>query len=430
MARRAVRVRIREYGRISVRDVGRAPLQRLRTFDEQQVRGGGTPVFDWGRRNEVRARNIVGVIQVPGLCVEILPKIDGDDGNAQANLVYMLNVTRRIPVIDAGMTALDVVNASLLDAFALIFASRLRDQLVRGPDRAYVRLESDLSVVKGQLVIQEQIRRDDARRHILRVRHDEFVDDTLINRVLKAAVLRLRRTVRDRGCLSLFTHILELLADVEIVPISRSDVARVVYHRNNERYRPLFEFACMVLFGSSPSPRARDQESFSILFPMDRVFEEFFARYVSRHAERFGLDRRRVHAQARGRRKWLVRREADDRGVFRLKPDLLIEPHGSHLGAILDTKWKVLLTDEQDKRNGVKESDAYQMHAYAGRYGYPDNVLVFPAVAGATPKRYRIPGTEQALRVATIRLDGDLRRDRSRLDADVLAAVQGGVSES
>ena len=68
------------------------------------------------------------------------------------------------------------------------------------------------------------------------------------------------------------------------------------------------------------------------------------------------------------------------------------------------------------------------MHAYAGRYGYPDNVLVFPAVDGATPKTYRIPGTGQALRVATIRLDGDLRRDRSRLDADIRAAITGEAS--
>ena len=46
-------------------------------------------------------------------------------------------------------------------------------------------------------------------------------------------------------------------------------------HRKNARFRTLLDFARLVLDGVSPTLSAGDERSFSLLFPMHRVFEAF-----------------------------------------------------------------------------------------------------------------------------------------------------------
>ena len=75
----------------------------------------------------------VGVIQVPGLQVEILPKIDEADLNgkneketqARSNLLYMLSVAGQVPVRERDVARLASRKASLSETLAAIFADRL-----------------------------------------------------------------------------------------------------------------------------------------------------------------------------------------------------------------------------------------------------------------------------------------------------------------
>ena len=69
-----------EYGRIDRADIGDALLAKLQRFDEEHAKTAKESVFDWRYRKFIKARNYVGVIQIPGLTIEILPKLDdGDD---------------------------------------------------------------------------------------------------------------------------------------------------------------------------------------------------------------------------------------------------------------------------------------------------------------------------------------------------------------
>src|SRR3954468_21825588 len=98
---------ILEYGRIPRHDLPERSLRRLQEFDERLSRVEGKGVFDWSRLHDFRATNYVGVVQVPGVSVEILPKIDDPIGShldenlrqrAQSNLLYMLSLTKNLPI--------------------------------------------------------------------------------------------------------------------------------------------------------------------------------------------------------------------------------------------------------------------------------------------------------------------------------------------
>jgi 5-methylcytosine-specific restriction enzyme subunit McrC len=157
------------------------------------------------------------------------------------------------------------------------------------------------------------------------------------------------------------------------------------------------------------------------------LFEEFIARYISRHADFFGLCRNVIHIQAAGRREWLLRNERQGTGAYRLRPDLIIEEKQGKASLILDTKWKQLKSDKEDAKNGISQSDIYQIYAYAHRYECPDNVLLFPHVGGASPKSYIIEGNccSHRIRVEFLRFNRDLRKDGEAFRYDLKKILHG-----
>src|SRR5262249_27978108 len=155
--------------------------------------------------------------------------------------------------------------------------------------------------------------------------------------------------------------------------------------RNSNRFETLLEFCRIVLLEGAPSLRAGERSTFTLLFPMERVFERFVAKAMLRHSAALGIDSTTIAVQARGVQRWLVS-DASNKGRFRLAPDVVLRGT-ARPRLIIDTKWKRLLSNDEDKKNGVSQADIYQMAAYATRYDCDDNVLVYPLVAGVDCKR-------------------------------------------
>jgi hypothetical protein len=141
---------ISEFGRIPRVLLGKRLLRRLQRFDEKHARhNNGRCVFDWTHISYVRALNFVGVIQVPGLTVEILPKVDPSQAEAtgpysrdddrriraQQNLLYMLSFTRKIPILQRDLAGLRVQRISYFNTalFLPILAARLAMRVYRPP---------------------------------------------------------------------------------------------------------------------------------------------------------------------------------------------------------------------------------------------------------------------------------------------------------
>jgi 5-methylcytosine-specific restriction enzyme subunit McrC len=156
--------------------------------------------------------------------------------------------------------------------------------------------------------------------------------------------------------------------------------------------QPLVEFSRIVLANATVSPAAGSMNTFSLLFPMEQVFEEFIGHFVRRHSSSLGISRQAIHIQANARGKWLLKTE-QGAGRFRLRPDVVVDESSSHPRFIVDTKWKRLKTDAEDAKNGVVQSDLYQLYAYAHRYNSSLNVLLYPHVPGVTNKTYQLAMT-------------------------------------
>ncbi|MCM2357528.1 MAG: McrC family protein [Geobacteraceae bacterium] len=431
-----------EYRQGSGWHVPRRLLERLQAFDNAYaLKHRGVTVFDWSARGYVKATNHVGVIQVPGLMVEILPKIDTpasraeNERLAQENLLYMLAFTRRVPLLERDLASLSRQNMPLLDALISIFVERLITELLRGLDHAYVHREENLTCLKGKLLIPQQISRNAVHRERAFVGYDDFVADTWLNRIIKAACRRLPGMTSLSHLQKRLRETLTLLDDVSEREIGRHDFDRVHLTRNNERFRPLLEFCRLVLCDESPTAAMGKRQTFSLLFPMEKLFEEFIAAFICRHAAYFGLERACIHVQARGREKPLLLRD-DGSHRFRLKPDIVIERSPHEVQLIIDTKWKHLKTSDEDVNNGVAQSDIYQLYAYSHRYHSSHNVLLFPRVSGVPRRSLRLIGADgeaqtKCIHIEFIDLHRNMRQEAQKLKeelSEIINRTAHGVS--
>lgn len=418
-----------EYGHFSRSDWPKRLLGRLRAFDKQHARVSGDCIFDWDHLDYVAARNYVGVIQIPGLQVEILPKIDslplshettsaqGDlkRGLAQSNLLYMLSLTRKIPILPRELASLRLKKMPLLEALVRVFAQRMLDELRRGLDHSYVYREENGCFIRGKILLSQHIRHNAAQRQRSYVGFEEFIPDTWLNRILKATCVRLLTVSRLVETQQRLREAILLLADVETCAVEACDFQRVRLNRNNDRFEPLLDFARLVLAGSTPAPAAGEDSSFSLLFPMETLFEEFVARFIQRYSDQLGLDHHSIHIQAAGKSRWLLK---TDEGAkrFRLKPDIVVDGPDGRAVLVLDTKWKRPKSDKEDARNGVAQADLYQLYAYAQRFDSPDSIPLYPKIDGVSSKRYCLADDEnKRIRAEYIDVSIDLVKNRPQL---------------
>jgi len=438
------RITVPEHGRIPRSAIDGRLLRRLQSADERLSSESGGPVFDWDHVHYVAATNYVGVVQVPGLTVEILPKIDTateDTGRpfepgdarqvkAQANLLYMLSFARKLPARPRDLAQLRLQRLPLLEAMIAIFAGRLVAELRKGVDHGYVHFEENGAYLRGKLLVSQQVRHNAAHRERFFTAFDEFVPDTWLNRILKAACWKLTGSATATSTQQLLREALLCFVDVEKHVIRPDHFQRVHLHRNTERFSSLLDFARLVLTDAAPAPSPGKLGTFSLLFPMETLFEEFIAGFLCRYAREFGLQRGQIHAQAARRRRWLLR-TPEGAPRFRLKPDIVIDDDSGQVRLVLDTKWKRLRTDAEDSRNGVSQADLYQLYAYAHRYDSADNVLLYPRVEGVSPKTYYLEGEgDRKLRVAFVDLNRDLQRDRRAFSGELRQIVLGHAEKA
>ncbi len=402
---------------------------RLKRFD-QRGRAEKDRVFSWGDRS-ARTTQWVGVIQVPGLQVEILPKIDEADFNgkdekqiqARSNLLYMLSVAGQVPVRERDVARLASRKASLSETLAAIFADRLRRELLRGPERAYIRREENLRRFKGKLLIAQQVRRNAAHRERFYCRFEEFSEDTLMNRIFRAACRVLLNATHTPSTQDRLRHCLLLLDGVEDVFVQDELFDQITITRQNERFADVLHFCRLILQGLSPTVQAGRERSFSLLFDMNRVFEDFVTAFLKKQVIPH-LDGYRLYPQAKSQRRHLMRDRG--RGVLLLQPDILITSNDRHL--VLDTKWKQFSST-------VGSDDLYQLYAYTKRYECRRSVLLYPQVSEAKCLDFDIimgtdgakTGEQVGVRFVNLRRDlHNKRSDRDALACELKHIVQEG----
>ena len=363
----------------------------------------------WNTAAQRCARGIVGILASGNASLEILPKIDAAPGDTpdqqnaaiRKRLVHMLAVALDLKIDLGALTDLAWQRETLLEILIRIFCDRLTETLRKGMPRRYLGCEDDLPMLRGQLDVNRQFTRHAVNPSRLACRFDVLSEDVALNRIMKAAVVHLSRLSRRGANQRRLRDLAFVYADISDVPVAALRWDEVVIDRTNRAWRDLFAMAGLFLRDRYQTTTGGRGEGTAMLFEMNTLFEEYVGRLIGRA---LAGTRRTVSLQGGGR--FCLNVTETGRGVFQTRPDILIR-EGQVVTHIIDTKWKRISARIDDPKQGVSQSDVYQMMAYAQLYHAPRLTLLYPHHAGlgtvdTVHARHRITGHDTVLETASI----------------------------
>ncbi len=333
----------------------------------------------------LQVQNYVGVLQTPsGTQIEILPKIYSGHGQELGSdqvrniLIRMLGYLANSPFRQSDRALLADVSMPLSEVFVSYFLQQVNKLVKRGIRSDYVVTQNNLGFMKGKLLIADQIRHNLVNQQRFYVEYDEFQVNRPENRLIRSALEKISVIVLQSRNQRLCRELLFAFDDVPPAIDIRTDLGRCSKERSMVYYEHVLDWCRIILLDQSPLGTAGPTRSLSLLFPMERIFEDYVASRM-----------RALHPS------WQIRTQARDhylmreggRNHFLMKPDLVLRR--DQIKVVADTKWKLLGEDGSlPLYSSIGQADLYQMFAYGKKYLHDQDkkevYLIYPKSANFT----------------------------------------------
>lgn len=319
----------------------------------------------------VKAQNQVGVVQFAnGLQIEILPKIAvRPDENERAVLrqllLKLLSHIRDYPYLLAGEAQLSSQkDYPILEVFIRSYIQELESICTNGLKSEYERVDENLNVLKGKLLIKDNIRANRLKLTKFYCRYQRYTPNSPVNRIIKATLEKLLSSSRSFQNRDKLYRLLDVFTQVETSKNIQTDLQKALnLDRTYKEYQKIMMWSRLFLNNSSVTSTQGNVVNTSIVFPMEKVFEDYIAFLFKKFSKDYII-------RAQDRSVFLVTHR--NRGKFRLRPDIVVANDEAPV-LIVDTKWKLLNAFQERENYGISQSDMYQLYAYGKKYELEHN---------------------------------------------------------
>jgi 5-methylcytosine-specific restriction enzyme subunit McrC len=363
----------------------------------------------------VKAKSHVGVLSIRKYTLQILPKLykygekDLNEriSDAANNLLFMLSFTKKLKTKETGLSKLRTEKSNFYDAVVYLFAKNLLELVKKNFWREYERRNEILNHVKGNINVRRQVSR--VTQEKIHCSYYDLTQNNLLNRTLKYTCYLLSKRTGKSENWRLLQNILQILDGVDISPVAVHELDRIKINRLNEEYQPFIDLCRLFLENMSLELQSSSFRTFSLIFDMNYLFEEFIGLFFRKYREVFeDTEFRDCNILLQSRKKWLI----EDPKAFKLIPDIVFRDGETKL--IVDTKYKML--DISKTHLGISQEDIYQMFAYSKKFNCKKIVLMYPwneNISGLSDgtgllKTYKFE-KDATLYIAAVNLMRDLR---------------------
>lgn len=332
-----------------------------------------TLLLKWGIKNGdefIQFQNYVGYLHIStDLHIEILPKNTSDIAKARLLFLKLLQQLPNFPYKTNFPVSISVGQLPLLDCFIEFFSYEVEKIVQQGLIADYHYQQADSMLVKGKVAIHSQLQRYPVFEGKIAQIEANFTVDNIPNRLLKTALFLLLNQTHQPN---LQQKIRQLLHKFNLVSFTtKQPIATENYTSNRKyhRYRNALWWANVFLQNQSPSVWSGQQQQLSLLFPMEKLFENYVATGFSRFTNG-----------------WKIQLQPTDIQLFintttnkkhSLRPDIVLWHNTQSI--VIDTKWKLL--DDTKPTHQLQRSDLYQLFTYTKKYNARKSLVIYPKSA-------------------------------------------------
>ncbi|WP_395063980.1 McrC family protein [Flavobacterium sp.] len=353
----------------------------IQVFEYQKLRYDGTNAFKknhfdamvlFNEKNQnkyytiihkgVLFNSYVGVIQIGGLTIEILPKADKSDSpdkkTWQGVLLNMLRVCKHITIDNVSETNLKKRHNSILDVYFEMYLSEIENLVKRGLIKKYRRVQSNQLALKGKLVFSQNIQKNSVHKERFYCEHQVYDKDHLLHQILLKGLKILENlvdvTIKDK-----LNRLLFEFNDYKDVAVNSSHFDKIISNRKNIPYYKALNIAKMIILNYSPNLNSGSDNMLTLLFDMNKLWEEYIYRILQNNKP-IGF---KVNFQNKTHF-WETKT---------IRPDIVITSDDGQT-FVIDTKWKIIDT------NKPSDDDLKQMFTYCLHWEAEKSMLLYPMI--------------------------------------------------
>lgn len=312
--------------------------------------------------NGVKFKQYVGIIQVDGLSIEILPKADKDNSSAdwKGLLLQMLKACGHLKASSAGSANVKRQHLNLLEVYFELYLTEIETLIHRGLVKKYRKKTGNVRALKGKLEFAGNIRHNLVHKERFFTTHQVYDHDHLLHQTLAHALEILEQFCKGSYLFDRCKRVLLNFPEITPLKVTKKQLEGIVLNRKTAPYSQVLELARLIILNYSPDISTGREKMISLLFDMNRLWEEFILIQIRKELAGTSYSVKGQDSQT------FI-------GSNYLKPDIVIQHDiDSKKVYIIDTKWK----RPQNKSSSI--SDLRQMYAYNRFWKAQKAMLLYP----------------------------------------------------
>ena len=318
------------------------------------------------KHNGVVFKQFVGVIQVNGLTIEILPKVDQYEveneetkSKWQSVLIEMLRVTRKLKIQKVGQAQLSKQSIHFLDLYFEWFLNEMQVLIHQGLIKQYYKQTENVKALKGKLEFAGHIQKNLVHKERFYTTHQVYEKDHLIHQILGQALEIVAALSKGTYPYSKCKTVQLDFPEVEAIKANENTFTKIPKSRKTAPYETALSIARLIILNYAPNVSSGSEKMLALLFDMNKLWEEYvLIRLKQAVVEKEGYSVSGQNATPFWK-------------DITVRPDILLVKGSERF--IIDTKWKNI------DYSKPSTDDLRQMYVYNEYWSSRKSLLLYPS---------------------------------------------------